>query len=209
MKFNASSRSVHGSSASRRLRNSGSVPGIVYGSNKSPLSVELNHNEIYHLLRKEEFHASILEMLIDNNKKESVLLRAVQWHPYKQQVLHVDFQRVNANQNITTKIPLHFINEENSPAVKFHGAVINHVMTELEISCLPSLLPQFIEIDLSNINLGDVVHLSNINLPEGVVCNSSIVENDPLIVSAIEITEEKIEDPTSENIDNNSDINNK
>src|SRR5690606_630288 len=117
MKFNAASRSCQGSSASRRRRRAGRVPAIVYGGTEQPLSVELDHNEIFHALRKEEFHASILDMNLEG-KTQQVLLRAVQWHPYKQQVLHVDFQRVDAAQAITTKVPLHFINGDVSPAVK-------------------------------------------------------------------------------------------
>src|SRR5690606_3169025 len=133
-----------GSSASRRLRRAGRIPAIVYGGADAPLSIELDHNEIFHALRKEEFHASILQMQLDG-KSQNVLLRAVQWHAYKPQVLHVDFQRVAAGQSLTTKVPLHFVNAEVSPAVKIAGNVINHVLTELEIACLPADLPQFIE----------------------------------------------------------------
>src|SRR5690606_824314 len=147
MKFNATSRDNKGTSASRRLRRAGRVPAIVYGGNAEPLSIELDHNEIYHAVRKEEFHASILEMILDGKPAGSVLLRAVQWHPYKPQVLHVDFQRVDESQRITTKVPLHFLNVESSPAVKLSGAVVTHPVTEVEIACLPGNLPQAIEVD--------------------------------------------------------------
>src|SRR5690606_11447922 len=167
MKFNATQRSVQGTSASRRLRNAGRVPAIVYGGTESPLSIELDHNEIFHSLRKDAFHASILDMQLDG-KTEQVLLRAVQWHPYKPQVLHVDFQRVAATQAITTKVPLHFVNGENSPAVKLGGAVITHVLTEIEITCLPKDLPTGVEVDLSALEAGATVHLADITLPEGV-----------------------------------------
>ena len=167
MKFNATSRSVQGSSASRRLRRAGRVPAIVYGADAAPLSIELDHNEIYHALRKEEFHSSILNMQLDGNASQ-VLLRAVQWHPYKPQVLHVDFQRVAAGQALHTKVPLHFINAESSPAVKLSGAIINHVLTEIEVTCLPNDLPQFIEVDLGNIVAGASVHLSDVKPPRGV-----------------------------------------
>ncbi|AGF46657.1 large subunit ribosomal protein L25 [Candidatus Kinetoplastibacterium desouzaii TCC079E] len=184
MKFNATLRSVHGTSASRRLRHNGCIPAVVYGGNIAPLNIELDHNEIYHALRKEEFHSSVLEMYMSGtNKTEQVILRSVQWHPYKQQVLHVDFQRVSANQNINTKIPLHFLNEDISPAVKLEGAIVSHIITELEISCLPSMLPQFIDIDLSKIELGKSIHLSDITLPQGVVYNGSDI--DPLLASAL------------------------
>ena len=116
MQFNATSRSVQGSSASRRLRRAGRVPAIVYGGKDQALNIELDHNEIFHALRKERFHSSILDMQLDG-KSHSVLLRAVQWHAYKPQVMHVDFQRVDASQALHTKVPLHFINADISPAV--------------------------------------------------------------------------------------------
>lgn len=167
MKFTATLRSVQGTSASRRLRNAGRVPAIVYGGTEAPLNIELDHNEIYHALRKGEFHASILDMELDGTSQK-VLLRAVQWHPFKQLVLHVDFQRVDAKHFITTKVPLHFINGETSPAVKLSGALISHVLNELEISCLPANLPQFIEVDLGSMVAGEIVHLADIKLPIGV-----------------------------------------
>lgn len=167
MKFTATLRSVQGTSASRRLRNAGRVPAIVYGGTEAPLNIELDHNEIYHALRKGEFHASILDMELDGTSQK-VLLRAVQWHPFKQLVLHVDFQRVDDKHFITTKVPLHFINGETSPAVKLSGALISHVLNELEISCLPANLPQFIEVDLGSMVAGEIVHLADIKLPIGV-----------------------------------------
>lgn len=168
MKFSATARSVQGSSASRRLRRAGRVPAIVYGGTAAPLNIELDHNEIYHAVRKEEFHASILTMEVDGAKGEQVLLRSVQWHPYKQQVLHVDFQRVDAGQALHTKVPLHFINAEVSPAVKLSGAIISHVLTEVEVVCLPANLPQFIEVDLVDMLAGGSVHANDLKLPLGV-----------------------------------------
>ena len=184
MKFNATARSVQGSSASRRLRRAGRVPAIVYGGSAAPLNIELDHNEIYHALRKEEFHASILQMQFDG-KEQPVLLRAVQWHAYKPLVLHVDFQRVDANQALHTKVPLHFINGENSPAVKLSSAVISHVMTELDITCLPAALPQFIEVDLGNLLGGGSVHLADIKLPKGVTYVPHGAEANPVLASAL------------------------
>lgn len=168
MKFNATTRSVQGTSASRRLRREGRVPAIVYGGTAAPLNIELDHNEIFHALRKEQFHASILTMAVEGAQSEQVLLRAVQWHPYKQQVLHVDFQRVDANQALHTKVPLHFINAETSPAVKLSAAIISHVMTEVEITCLPQSLPQFIEVNLGDLLGGGSVHQKDLVLPKGV-----------------------------------------
>ena len=185
MKFNATARSVQGSSASRRLRRAGRVPAIVYGGSAAPLNIELDHNEIYHALRKEEFHASILQMQLEGAKDEQVLLRSVQWHAYKPQVLHVDFQRVDANQALRTKVPLHFVNAEVSPAVKLSGAIISHVATELEITCLPSALPQFIEVNLADILAGASIHLADIKLPMGVTYVPHGGEENPLLAAAV------------------------
>lgn len=185
MKFTATARSVQGSSASRRLRRAGRVPAIVYGGTAAPLNIELDHNEIYHALRKEEFHASILQMQLEDAKDEQVLLRSVQWHAYKPQVLHVDFQRVDANQALRTKVPLHFVNAEVSPAVKLSGAIISHVATELEITCLPSALPQFIEVNLADILAGASIHLADIKLPMGVTYVPHGGEENPLLAAAV------------------------
>ena len=167
MQISAQERKDVGTSASRRLRRANQVPGIVYGGEAAPIQVALDHNTLYHALRVEAFHSSILDMDIDG-KKQRVLLRNVQWHPYKQQVLHVDFQRVAANQKITVKVPLHFINGENSPAVKQTKAVVNHVMTEIEVQVLPKDLPEFIEVDLAELAMEHSIHLSSIKLPKGV-----------------------------------------
>jgi len=184
MKFTATSRSVQGSSASRRLRRAGRVPAIVYGGAAAPVSIELDHNEIYHALRKEQFHSSILDMQLDGQSHQ-VLLRAVQWHAYKPLVLHVDFQRVEAGQMLHTKVPLHFINAENSPAVKLSSAVISHVHTELDIVCLPAALPQYIEVDLGGLLGGASVHLADITLPKGVSYNAHGGDANPVLAAAL------------------------
>jgi len=185
MKFIATARSAQVSSATRRLPRRGRVPAIVYGGTAAPLNIELDHNEIYHALRKEEFHASILQMQLEGAKEEQVLLRSVQWHAYKPQVLHVDFQRVDANQALRTKVPLHFVNAEISPAVKLSGAIISHVTTELEITCLPAALPQFIEVDLTNILAGASIHLADIKLPMGVTYVPHGADANPLLAAAV------------------------
>ena len=183
MEFNATSRSAQGSSASRRLRRSGRVPAIVYGGKDPALNIELDHNEIFHALRKEQFHSSVLDMKLEGNK-HSVLLRSVQWHPYKQIVMHVDFQRVDAKKVLHTKVPLHFTNVESSPAVKLSAAVITHVLTELEIECLPANLPPFIEVDLSLVIAGSSVHLADIKLPLGVKYLTHGGDENPVIAIA-------------------------
>ena len=184
MQFNATLRSVQGSSASRRLRRASKVPAIVYGGKEQPANIELDHNEIFHALRKELFHSSVLDMQIDG-KGQPVLLRSVQWHPYKQIVMHVDFQRVDANQKLHTKVPLHFTNAESSPAVKLSAAIISHLFTEIEISCLPGDLPQFIEVDLTNLVGGASIHLADITMPKGVSHVPHRGNVNPVLVTAI------------------------
>lgn len=184
MQFNATPRSVQGTSASRRLRRASRIPAIVYGGKEQPANIELDHNEIYHALRKEQFHASILDMQLEG-KSHQVLLRSVQWHPYKQIVMHVDFQRVSPDQVLHTKVPLHFTNAESSPAVKLSAAIISHVMNEIEIACLPSNLPQFIEVDLSKLVGGASIHLADITLPKGVTYLAHRGDTNPVLVTAI------------------------
>ncbi|CAM5497462.1 50S ribosomal protein L25/general stress protein Ctc [Alcaligenes sp. RM2] len=184
MKFTATSRDVQGTGASRRLRRAGQVPAIVYGGDEQPVVIALDHNETYHNLRKEAFHASILTMELDG-KAEKVLLRSVQWHPYKQQVLHVDFQRVLASQAITTKVPLNFEGGDVSPAVKLSSQVISHILTELEITCLPANLPASITVDLSGMTANANVHLDSIKLPRGVTYAGN--EANPLLAAALPV----------------------
>lgn len=167
MKFSATTRSVQGSSASRRLRRAGRVPAIVYGGKDDALSIELDHNEIFHALRKPGFGSSVLEMDLDG-KTQKVLLRAVQWHPYKAIVLHVDFQRVRADVAIVTRVPLAFINADVSPAVKLEGANVNTVLADIEVSCLPADLPSEIVVDLGEMKNGDVLTVESITVPAGV-----------------------------------------
>jgi len=173
----------HGRSANRRLRRSGRAPGIVYGGSGEPQQIELDHNALIHALRNEAFHASILTMKLDGAAQQ-VLLRAVQMHPFKKEVLHVDFQRVDANRRIHMKVPLHFANGENSPAVKLSGAIISHVLTEVDISCLPKDLPEFIAVDLAELTLNQSIHVSDLKLPSGV---TAVVHGglDPVVASAV------------------------
>lgn len=167
MKVVAFKRELQGSGASRRLRNSGQTPGIIYGGTEAPVTISLDHNALYHALKKEAFHSSILDLEIDG-KVQQVLLRDFQVHAYKQLVLHADFQRVDANAKVHMKVALHFANADVSPAVKLHGATISHVANEIEVSCLPKDLPEFITVDLANIDVGHSLHIADLVLPAGV-----------------------------------------
>ena len=167
MKFVAFERSKQGTGASRRLRNAGKVPGIVYGGEGQPQLIELDHNALWQAIKKEAFHSSVLDMELAGQTSQ-VLLRDLQIHPFRQQVLHVDFQRVSAKQKITMKIPLHYSREEESNAVKFDKCLVNHILNELEVSCLPADLPEAIEVDLSKLEKGATVTLKDIALPKGV-----------------------------------------
>ncbi|MBW8899852.1 MAG: 50S ribosomal protein L25/general stress protein Ctc [Massilia sp.] len=167
MKVVAFARTQQGTGASRRLRNAGQTPGIIYGGAATPELIALDGNALFHALKKEAFHGSILDLELDG-KVQKVLLRDFQMHAYKQLVLHADFQRVDASQPIHTKVTLHFVNAEISPAVKLSGAIVSHVLNELEVSCLPGQLPEFITVDLSTLEAGQSVHVSQLNLPEGV-----------------------------------------
>ena len=167
MKVVAFKRELQGTGASRRLRISGQTPGIVYGGAEAPVTISLDHNALYHALKKEVFHSSILDLEIDG-KVQQVLLRDFQLHAYKQLVLHADFQRVDASTKVHMKVALHFANADVSPAVKLHGATISHVANEIEVSCLPADLPEFITVDLSNIDVGHSLHIGDLALPKGV-----------------------------------------
>ncbi|MFN9141555.1 MAG: 50S ribosomal protein L25/general stress protein Ctc [Betaproteobacteria bacterium] len=167
MKVTATTRNAQGTSASRRLRRADKVPGIIYGGKAQPTAIEVEHNPMFHALRKEKFHASILEMELDG-KSERVLLRDFQMHPYKPQVLHIDFQRVAEDEAIHMRVPLHFVGEENSPAVKLNAAIISHVLSQVDVACLPRDLPEFIEVDLSGIKSTDVLKVSDLKMPAGV-----------------------------------------
>ena len=163
----ATGRSVEGKGASRRLRRADMIPAIVYGGKTAPQPIKLEHEPIWLASQHEWFYASLLNLEIDG-KVEQVLLRDLQRHPYKQQIRHLDFQRVDANEALRTRVQLHFVNQEKSPAGKTGGVVVMHELTEVEISCLPKNLPEAIEVDLGNLAVGGVVHLSDLKLPAGV-----------------------------------------
>ena len=175
-------REAQGSSASRRLRHAGKVPGIVYGGSAAPMQIELDHNALYHALRKEAFHASVLALTVDGNK-ESVLLRDTQWHPYKQQVLHVDFQRVDKDHKIHVKVPLHFLNADVAPGVKTGGGKAHHIVNELDVECLPGSLPEFIAVDMGQLEVGHSIHANDLVLPAGVELVAHLKTENPAVAS--------------------------
>ena len=162
--FEAELRTDLGKGASRRLRREDKVPAIVYGADKEPVSIALDHNKIIEAQAEEGFYTHILTLNIDGSKTE-VLVKDMQRHPFKPKVTHIDFLRVDASHKLHTKIPLHFAGEE--AAVK-KGGVIAHATTEVEISCLPKDLPEFIEVNVADMNVGDTLHLSDLNVPKGV-----------------------------------------
>ena len=195
MKFVAFERAKQGTGASRRLRITGRTPGIVYGGTAEPSLIELDHNALWYALKKEAFHSSILDMEL-NGKSAQVLLRDVQYHPFKQLVLHVDFQRVDANTKLHMKVPLHYSGQESSPAVKTDQCLVNLVVTELEVSCLPADLPEFIAVDLSGLKKGSSLHLNDITLPKGVTAVTHGKVN-PVLVSVVTTAEEAAETPAA------------
>ncbi len=196
MKFVAFERAKQGTGASRRLRNSGRTPGIVYGGTGEPLLVELDHNALWHAIKKEAFHASVLDMELAGAETK-VLLRDVQMHPYKQLILHIDFQRVDANTRMHMKVPMHFKGQEESTAFKVDHCLINHVVNEINITCLPADLPEFIEVDLTGLKKGTSFHLSDVKLPTGVKAVVKGREN-PVLVSVVTSAAEASAEATAE-----------
>lgn len=190
----ATGRHVAGKGASRRLRRAASIPAIVYGGSAAPQPIQLEHEKIWLASQNEWFYSSILNLDIDG-KVEQVLLRDMQRHPYKQLILHLDFQRVDANQALRAKVPLHFVNEDKSPAGKTAGVLVLHEMNEVEVSCLPKDLPEFIEVDLGALTVGDIIHLSQLALPAGVEIPALKLgkEHDVAVVIAKHAKEEEVD----------------
>ena len=160
-------RKDEGKGASRRLRHADVVPAILYGGKEQPQSIQFVHKDVYMASQHEWFYSSIIDLKIDG-KNQKALLRDMQRHPYKQRLLHLDFQRVSENEALKIRVPLHFLNQEKSPAGKTAGVLVTHELNEILVSCLPKDLPEYIEVDLSNLNIGDIVHLSDLKLPAGL-----------------------------------------
>lgn len=185
MQFNmkATRRDVKGTGASRRLRNAGTTPGIIYGGGKPAVQIALDHNDLFHALRNEAFHSSILAIDVEG-QKESVVLRDTQWHPFRQMVLHIDFQRVAATEKIHLKVPVHFVNAEVCPGIKLHGGVLSHTINELDVKGLPGDIPGFIEIDVKELDSGAPLHLRDVKLPAGIEL-AHATEGDKVIASIV------------------------
>ena len=190
MKFTAFERTLQGTGASRRLRLAQKVPGIVFGAG-SPMMIELDHNALFFALKKEAFHSSLLDMEIAG-KTEQVLLRDYQMHPFRPIVLHIDFQRVDATTKVVKRIPLHFINEENSPAVKTDSCVVNHVVNEVRIACLASQLPEFVTVDLGELAKGQTLHVNDLKLPAGLKVMTQGKTNPVIVSVSAQAAEEEI-----------------
>ena len=183
IEISARKREAQGTGASRRLRRSGRVPGIVYGGDQDAVRIDLDHKDLFFNLRNEKFHASILTLDL-GGEKQQVLLRAVNMHPFKPQVQHVDFQRVSKDRKIHMKVPLHFVNAEKSPGVKEQGGIVNHVLNELDIVCLPGDLPEFVEVDLGGLSVGHSLHVRQLPLPKGVEL-ALHKDEDPVVATVV------------------------
>ncbi len=182
IEINAVKRDVKGTGASRRLRRAGTVPGVVYGGGKEAFPLEINAKELFLQFRHEAFHASVLTLILDG-KKENVLLRDFQMHPVRNSIQHIDFQRVSATEKIHVKVPFHFVNADIAPGVKTGGGIVAHILTEADVSCLAKNLPEFIEVDLATLEMGQSIHLSQIKLAKGIEFVQLSHDNDAAVAS--------------------------
>ncbi|MGY0506036.1 50S ribosomal protein L25/general stress protein Ctc [Luteimonas sp. e5] len=197
-KLTAYGRKDEGKGASRRLRRAGRIPAVIYGGGKDPESIELEHEPTWVAQHHDWFYSSIISLSVDG-KVQQVLLRDMQRHPYKQIVMHLDFQRVKAGEKLTLKVPVHLVNVENSVAGKTAGVAVTLELNDIEVVCLPKDLPQAIEVDLGNLNPGDTLHLSDVKLPEGVeLLHPTSEENNPAVVVARYVKEEPEEAPAED-----------
>ena len=176
--LNAEKRETQGKGASRRLRRVGKVPGILYGAEQGSESIQLEQKELFQKLEIEAFYSSILDLKLDASTQR-VVLKDLQRHPYKPQILHLDLQRVDETKKLTIRVPLHFTNEDTCPGVKQQGGVVSHLVTELEIICLPKDLPEFISVDLAELEVGQTIHLGDIQAPEAVDIATLLHGGDP------------------------------
>jgi large subunit ribosomal protein L25 len=192
IEVSASTRQIQGTGRSRRMRREGKVPGIVYGGGGEPKTIELDHNALVYQMKARAFQSSILNMTLDGEKLQ-VLLRDVQMHPFRPSVLHVDFQRVAKDVKIHVEVPLKFVNQEIAPGVKIGGGVVNHVLTSLNVSCLPADLPELIEVDLAHLELGHSIHVTDLKLPQGVEAVALKSGEDP-VVATVQVPRVQVEE---------------
>jgi large subunit ribosomal protein L25 len=188
----AEPRDAKGTSASRRLRNSGRIPAIMYGAGKDPVALSLDHNAIFRQLKNESFYTSILTINLGGQKEQAVL-RDMHMHPVKARIDHIDLQRISATEKLHMRVPLHFVGQDVAPGVKLQGGLVSHLMNEVDVTCLPHQLPEFLPVDLSNCSLGDSIHLTDIPLPEGVTISSLAHGGDDLAVATITLVRAAIE----------------
>ena len=194
----AEMRDVKGKGASRRLRRSGKVPGILYGARSEPVSIQVGQADILLRLELEAFYSHILTLKLDGTL-EKVVLKDLQRHTYKPDILHLDFQRIDESERLTMRVPLHFVNEDKCVGVRSGGGMVAHLMTELEITCLPKDLPEYIEVDIIDLELGHAIPLSDVTVPEGVLIASLVHGGDDSVpVVAVQIPRTAIEDLEAE-----------
>ncbi len=182
--INAEPRAAKGTGASRRLRRAGKVPAILYGAGKPPVMIALDHHAMWQHLHNERFHTAILTVRL-GEETDQAILRDWQVHPYRREILHIDLQRISASERIHMKVPLHFVGEDVAPGVKQQGGIVSHLMTEVDVTCLPHQLPEFLTVDLSKLSIGESVHLSDLSLPEGVQITALAHGGDDLAVATI------------------------
>ena len=193
-------RDDQGKGASRRLRRQGKVPAIIYGAGREPRSLMFDHNKVLQQLEDPSFYSSILNIKV-GDKSRAAIVKDIQRHPAKRRILHIDLQRIVEDEKIKMQIPIHYLGEEEAVGVKLGGGTVSKLMTELEISCLPKDLPEFLEVDISELELDQMLNVSDINLPEGTEISELLIEQNPAIVSIQEIKEiieEDIEDEDTE-----------
>lgn len=196
----AEMRDDQGKGASRRLRRQGKVPAVIYGAGRDPRNLMFDHNKVLRQLEDPSFYSSILNIKV-GEKSRAAIVKDIQRHPSKKQIIHIDLQRIVEDEQIKMQIPIHYLGEEDAVGVKIGGGTVTKIMTELEISCLPKDLPEFLEVDISELELDQMLNVSDISLPEGVEISDIIKEQDQAIVSIQEIKEiieEEIEDEDSE-----------
>jgi large subunit ribosomal protein L25 len=177
----AEPRSMQGKSASRRLRREGKLPAILYGADKPPVSIQLEHNQMLLHTQHEAFYSHILTLKMSNGADEKVVLKAMQRHPVRPLILHVDFLRIDENEELTLRVPIHFINEASCPAVKNEGGVVSHLMSDIEVLCLPKDLPEYIVVDLAEVKLNETIHIGDLQLPAGVRSAAIAHGGDPML----------------------------